>query len=176
MLVVLAFGGACIGSRPPEPGDRGLVVTADSLVEFGAELPRDHGRFESLSRNHVVGESVEVEYEFEPGDDHPQAPYVYSLAELHRTRRDACASHRAGILGARLAGDLEDHDEIFRYGEETRFAFIVDEGEPVGTFFSMCRSRTAFLVMIGGLVFDDADLWRELVQPRLDALRRLESP
>ena len=39
----------------------------------------------------------------------------------------------------------------------------------VGTFFAACRSRTAFLAIIGGVVFEDPAVWADFIGPRLRA-------
>jgi hypothetical protein len=150
-----------------------VVVTVDDLIAFGADVPIEFAHYESLERERSAGGSIEIAYEFDAAEAFPDAPYVLSTAEVHRTEGAACSSHRAGALGAHLSGDLQDHDEIFRSGTESRFGFLVNEGEPVGTFFSMCDARAAFLVMIGGLVFDDGELFEELITPQLGALQAL---
>lgn len=170
-----AVAAACVTAKPVEPGDRALLVTAGRLAEFGLELPDGYERHESLKREHVTGGAILIEYEFD-GDDDDAPFYVYSLAELHRTPGDACRSFAAGNIGLRLSGlDLTERDDLFRYGEKSRFALVENDGEPVGNLFNMCRSRTALLVMFVGLYFDDADLWRELVTPHLEALAALEA-
>jgi hypothetical protein len=115
-----------------------------------------------------------IEYEFSlPGDE---PPYVYALAELHRTASDACRSFRAGNLGLRLGGlDLTDRNDVFRYGEKSRFGLIENEDGPVGNVFHMCRSRTALLVMFVGLYFDEPGAWEELISPQLRALEAFEA-
>ena len=165
---------SCVTSQPLKPGDEDLVATVTSLVPFGVEVPPGYREHETFQRDHVTGGTILFEYTFERPDKRP--PFVYSLAELHRTPGDACRSFSAGNVGMWLAGlDLTERNDLFQYGKKSRFALVEKEGSPVGNFFSMCHSRTAFLVMIVGVYFDDGDSWQAFVAPRLEALAAFEA-
>jgi hypothetical protein len=170
----LAAALGCTTTQPLAFGDRHLVVTVESLAGWAdvGSFERSHG--ESLAKRRWFDGTLEIEYEFDPGDALSEVPYLYSLFELHRTRGDACSSFLAGEAGARLGGDVEKHDELFRYGDLSTYGFFVEEGERVGTFFNMCRSRTTLLVMIAGFVFEQPGDFREIVAPHLVAIEEFE--
>ena len=171
VLCSIALG--CVTTLPAEPGDSEIVVTAARLGELGLELPADHQSFETLQRERIAGGVTNIEYEFAMPDEGP--PYILSLAELHPTARSACSSFSAGNLGIRLSGlEVEEHDDMFRYGEQSRFAIIATEGMPAGNLFAMCNGRTTYLLMFVGIYFVDPEVWRDFITPHLEALSALD--
>ncbi len=170
-LLLLSLG--CWSTRAPEPGDRDRVVRVDHLVPFGLALPEGATEFERLKREVWFDGSVYVEYEFEAPEE-LGLPYVFSMAERHPSPVDACLSFRAGNVGTSLAGvDVEVRNEIFQYGDRSRFALFVDEGQPFGFVYSMCRDKVAFTVMVGGFYLEDPDSARALLLPILRDLHSL---
>jgi hypothetical protein len=173
--VALAGALGCTTTQPIELGDRHLVVTVESLAAWADVGSHQRAQGESFEKRRWFDGTVEIEYTFDPGDAPSEVPYLYSLFHLHRTSGDACSSFGAGNAGASLAADIEEHDELFRYGDRSTYGFFVAEGEPIGTFFNMCRSRTSLLVMIAGYVFDGAGDFQYLVAPHLRAIEEYES-
>ena len=173
-LAVLLLAVAACAAQPLEEGDRDLVLTIGQLQPYGLSLPPDFAAYESLTRERWIDGSVMIEYEFEAPEE-LGLPYLYSTAERHPSRADACTSFVAGNLGARLGGvELSERNDLFRFGDKSRFGLIMAEGNPAGNFFGMCRGKTAVLVMLGGFYFDDGDTWGELLRPSLDALHSME--
>jgi hypothetical protein len=83
-------------------------------------------------------------------------------------------SFHAGNFGVRLAGgELVERNDIFSFGDKSRFALLVENGEPLGNLFAMCSDKNAFLLMIGGVYFDERESWEELVGPVLWALESM---
>ena len=165
---------SCATTEPVQPADESLFVTLAALSEFGLELPQGYAQHEKRTRLRAAGGTIRLEYEFRSPDGGP--PLVYSSAELHPSPRDACLSFTAGSAGLGLSRlEVSDRNDLFRYGEKSRFGRVENAGKPAGNVFAMCRSRTAMLVMFVGLYFDDADSWRALIEPRLEALEALEA-
>lgn len=166
LLVLLA----CI-VQPPEEGDRDLVLKIGQLQPYGLSLPRDFMTFESLKREQWIDGQVTVEYEFEAPEE-LGLPYLYSFAELHHpSNAEACASLSAGDFAMRLSGvEISERNDLFRFGDKSRFVLLVEEGEPYGNYFAMCRGNSAFMVLLNGFYFDDGDIWGELLRPTLDAI------
>ena len=156
--------------QPPEEGDRDLVLKIGQLQPYGLSLPRDFMTFESLKRERWIDGSVTVEYEFEAPVE-LDLPYLYSSAELHPSNADACASFSAGNLGVGLGGaEISERNDLFRFGDKSRFGLLMEEGKPYGNYFAMCRGNNAFTVLLSGFFFDDGDMWGELLRATLDAL------
>jgi hypothetical protein len=170
LVVFVLLGAAACLSRPIEDGDRRRVLTIEQLRPYGVELPEDFAKYERLERTKWLDGSTEVEYEFDAIDE-LGLPYLFSSAERHPSKSDACMSFSAGNLGLKIGGvELTERNDLFSFGDKSRFGILVNEGEPVGNYFAMCHGKTAFMVIVGGVYFDDTESWTELVQPTLDAL------
>ena len=165
---------ACATRDAPRLEERSLVVTLESLAEFGLALPDGYAEHEKLHRERRPDGSLSIEYEFRMPDGDP--PFVYSNARIFSSTTGACLSFSADNLGVRLSNlEPTDRNDLFRYGERSRFALVERDGKPVGNVFAMCRSRTSLLVMFVGIYFDDTESWRALIEPRLQALEAFEA-
>ena len=169
LAIWLFFVSACT-AQPLKDGDRDRVLTIGLLQPYGLSLPSDFESYESFKRERWIDGSVMVEYEF----DAPEGlglPYLYSSAERHPSNADACMSFSAGNLGTRLGGiELSERNDLFRFGDKSSFGLLVAEGDPYGNYFSMCRGKTAFMVILSGFYFDEGETWEELVRSTLDAV------
>jgi len=164
----------CATPEAPRPEERNLVVTLASLSEFGLALPDGYAQHEKLRRERRSDGSLSIEYEFQTPDGDP--PFVYSSARIFPSSTAACLSFSADNLGLRLSSlEPTDRNDLFCYGERSRFALIENQGKPVGNVFAMCRSRTSVLVMFVGIYFDDTASWRALIEPHLEALEAFEA-
>ena len=164
---------SCATTEPFQPADESALVTLETLAEYGLELPEGYAYHEKWSRERLVG-TLMIEYEFQNPAGGP--PFVHSSAEIYPTPDNACLAFKAGNVGIKISSlELIDRNDLFSYGEKSRFAVIDNGGKPVGNVFTMCRSRSVLLVMFVGLYFDDAEAWRSLIEPRLEALEALEA-
>ena len=166
---------ACASTVPVQPGDEELVVTLSSL-QASTSLQATNPLGEKLTRTQGRGGEIEIEYEYAPTASSAPAPFVFSSYGFYPTPDIAETRFWAMNTGARMAdGDIEVRDEFFRYGDHTRFGFIRnDAGVRVGTYYNMARGRSALIVMIGGLVIDDPDIWRDVISPPLRAIEAFE--
>jgi len=175
-LAVLALILAGCMSQEPEEGDRDLVLKAEDLLPYGIDLPRGYATWETLKREKWIDSSFAVEYEFEPPED-AELPYLYSLTERHTSKSDACNSYSAGNIGLPFGlgdNELDVRDDLYSYGDESRFGLLTAEGQPFGNYFAMCKGRAAVMIVLGGLYFDDGEMWAELIQPMLGEVAILE--
>ncbi|HVN40733.1 MAG TPA: hypothetical protein VMW19_21410 [Myxococcota bacterium] len=165
---------ACATPDAPRPEERNLLVTLESLSEFGLALPDGYAQHEQLRRERQPDGSLSIEYEFQtPGGD---PPFVYSRARIFPSPTGACLSFSADNLGLRFSSlEATDRNDVFSYGERSRFALVESQGQPVGNVFAMCHSRATLLVMFVGIYFDDTESWRALVEPHLQALEAFEA-
>lgn len=170
-ILALAFCAACI-SGEVEEGDHALVLKVGQLREYGLELPRGYQSHESISKETWFDGSVSIEYEFEALDN-ADLPFVYCVAEVHRSAQDAALSYSTGNFAAPLGlGDAQmiSRNDLFSYGDVSEFALFSYGGEPYGNYFAMQDGKTVFMVMTSGFYFDDGELWAELIEPNLAAL------
>lgn len=157
-------------SQPLEPGDRDALLRIGQLEGLGIALPPGYEQHESFRRERWLDGSVALEYEFEAPAE-LALPYLYSSAERHTSSADACMSHLAGGFGAQLGGmELRERDDVFAFGDRSRFGQLVVDGLPYGNFFSMCHGRSAFLFILGGVQSDDGAVWSALLGPVLEGV------
>ena len=165
---------ACATPEATRPEERSLLVTLESLSEFGLALPGGYAQHEQLRRERQPDGSLSIEYEFETPEGDP--PFVYSRARIFSSPSAACLSFSADNLGLRLSSlEPTDRNDLYQYGEKSRFALVESQAKPVGNIFAMCHSRTTLLVMFVGIYFDDTDPWRALIEPHLQALEAFEA-
>ncbi len=173
-LAICALFLAACTAQPLEEGDRDLVLKIGQLQAHGLTLPPDFASFESFKRERWIDGSVMIEYDFEAPEE-LGLPYLYSTAERHPSSSDACTSFSAGNLGARLGGlELSERNDLFKFGDRSKFALLVHEGSPYGNYFGMCRGKTAFAVILAGFYFDDGVAWGELLRAPLNALGSMD--
>ncbi len=167
---------ACIAGDVEE-GDRELVVRIGQLQPYGLSLPEGFESYEKFSKHRWLDGSVVIDYEFDAPLD-LDLPYLSVMSELHPTNDDACASYRAGNVGVPLGlggPELSIRDDIYEYGDESRFAYLLTlNDEPMGMYFAMCSGRTAFMLVTGGVYFEDSEQLAELLDPVLERLVALE--
>ena len=174
LAIALLLLASCKTTERFQPADESLLVTVERLAAFGLLLPDGYAQHETWKRDRRADGTALLAYEFQLPDHAP--PFVSSSVELHASARDACLSFAAGNLGLRLSSlESVERNDLFRYGEKSRFALVESQGKTVGNVFAMCHSRTALFVVIVGLYFDDADTWRALIEPTLQALEAFEA-
>lgn len=175
LALCILFLSACM-SGDVEEGDRDLVVRIGQLQPYGLSLPEGFEAHERFRKERWIDGAYAVDYEFDAPAE-LQLPYLSSLSELHATNDDACFSYRAGNFGMPLGlgdAELSIRDDLYEFGDESRFALLTLDGEPIGMYFAMCSGRTAFMLVMGGFYFDDSELLAELLDPVLSRLVALE--
>ena len=171
-LVCWLFVLAACTTKELEEGDRDLVLKIGQLEPYGLGLPRDYSSFESFKRQQWIDGTFSVEYEFQaPGQ--LQLPYLYSITEKHSSKGDACKAYAAGNFGVPIGlGDIElsVQNDLFQFGDKSRFALLMIEDEPVGNYFAMCHGKTSLMLILTGFYFDDGEMWAELISSTLNAV------
>lgn len=169
------FLSACI-SGDVEEGERDLVLRIGQLKPYGLTLPKGFEAYEHFSKERWIDGSFVITYEFE-APEKSLLPYLSSMAELHPSNADACASYTAGNYGVPLGlgdAELSIRDDLFEFGDQSRFAYLTLDDEPIGMYFAACSGRTAVMIVMGGFYFDDIELWTELINPILDRIVAME--
>jgi len=66
--------------------------------------------------------------------------------------------------------ELSVRDDLFAFGDGSRFGLLMVDGEPAGNYFGMCHGKTSLMIVLSGFYFDNGELWGELLAPTLEAL------
>ena len=80
-------------------------------------------------------------------------------------------------LGIAFGGDAEieliERNDLFRWGNQSRFAIIQADGEPCGNLFVARKGTVVFYLIVSGIYFDDGGVFSELVSSALSNAQRL---
>ena len=173
LAIILILACSCAKQSIRE-ADKPLLLTVEDLTPYGLSLD-NYRQHEVFRRNIYVDGAIEVEYEFDPPEDSGINLYLTVAASFERTERDAKFAYLTGrkgtTLGANLGGvTVTELKEFFAYGDESFFGFLMGEKGPGGNLFITRTGTKVYLVLIGGVYFDNPDDWAELITPKLQYL------
>jgi len=171
MLVALSCGCARQSIREE---DKPLLITVEDLAPYGVS-PDDYQQYETFQRNVFVDGSADIEYEFDPPEDSEINLYISATASFERTTKDAQLAYQMELkgttFGAKLGGAAATESQgFFTYGDESFFAFLMGKKGPGGNLFITRTGAKVYVVIIGGVYFDNPDDWAELIMPKLHYL------
>jgi len=154
--------------------DKPLLLTVEELAPYGLSLD-NYRQYEVFRRNIYADGAIEIEYEFDPPDDSGINLYLSVAASFEPTEGDAKLAYlteRKGTTqGAKLGGvTVTESKEFFTYGDESFFAFLMGEKGPGGNLFITRTGTKVYVVLMGGVYFDNQDDWAELITPKLQYL------
>jgi hypothetical protein len=171
ILLILSCGCAKQSIREE---DKPLLLTVEELAPYGLSLD-NYRQFEVFRRNTSADGAIEVEYEFDPPDDSGINLYLSVAASFERTESDATLAYlmerKGTALGAKLGGvTVTESKEFFTYGDESFFGFLMGKKGPRGNLFITRTGTKVYVVLMGGVYFDNRDNWAELITPKLQYL------
>lgn len=171
ILLILSCGCAKQSIREE---DKPLLLTVEELAPYGLSLD-NYRQYEVFRRNIYVDGAIEVEYEFDPPDDSGIHLYLSVAASFEPTEGDAKLAYlterKGTTLGAKLGGvTVTESKEFFTYGDESFFGFLMGEKGPGGNLFITRAGTKVYVVLMGGVYFDNQDDWAELITPKLQYL------
>ncbi len=171
-LAAFACVTGCESGLPVEANEKTLVLRAGDLVPYGYGL-EETGQFEKFSKTRYFDGSQEITYEFETPETEEDDPlYLNVTMTFEKKTSDALVSHGAEKTGAsaglRIAGiKSREIENFYDYGDSSEFYVLEMEGRPVGNMFSVRDGKKIYLVIMTGMYFDDAAVWKELVEDKL---------
>ncbi len=174
-LVALVVLTGCF-NRPVREKDRPLLVTMADLAAFGAPT-MDYEQYETLKRVVYLDGSYEINYTFDAPQELLEQGGAYlsvtidmenSIDEAKDTYHGARAVY--GEEGEFRRMDLVEDPDCLRYGEEWFCGILMNEGTPVGHYFTMRTGRKIYTIALSGLYVDKAAAWSGLLLPRLEYL------
>jgi hypothetical protein len=173
LTILLIFSCGCAKQSIREE-DKPLLLTVEELAPYGLSLD-NYRQYEVFRRNIYVDGAIEVEYEFDPPDDSGIHLYLSVTASFEPTEGDAKLAYlterKGTTLGAKLGGvTVTESKEFFAYGDESFFGFLMGEKGPGGNLFITRAGTKVYVVLMGGVYFDNQDDWAELITPKLQYL------
>lgn len=173
--MALAAWGLFLGfERPVRPEDRAVFVTFELLSEKVAGLKKTPDSEETARKLFLDG-SYEVSYSYE--DDYLK---LDSSVNHERSVRDATQLFMMTETALPMATKLTKEDvdfvprnDLFSGGDERYCAAISSGGTALGHVLLVREGQNVFTLTIGGAFLGDPSEFQALVEPRLDAMKRL---
>jgi hypothetical protein len=161
---------------PVTQADRGRVLDIRALAEWMEDFTPDPTR-ESIRKERYIDRSWELEYEYD--DPSEAAPYLTCSVGWEPKVSDAVTGYlmmwHGGTAALRFGADtpltVVERNDLFRWGDQSRFGILTRNGNPVGNVFMARHGKTVFYVLFSGVYFDDAEALAELLKPVLERNR-----
>jgi len=157
-------------------GERDLVVDISHLKGWmEGYTPNLSG--ESLQKTRYIDDSFEIEYVYDlPEDD--KAPYLSYSVTFEPSASDANTTYVSLWGGTKVAFyvfgelqvDVQEKNEIFRWGEESRFGLLLADGRPFGNVFVAKKEKRVVYLLVSGIYFDDTESFSDFLTPYLEKL------
>lgn len=176
LLTVLVSVSLCIQGcerkQTVQESDKTLFLRAQDLVDYG------HGfaaieKYESFSKAKAFDGSYDLEYEFKtPDAEQKDRLFLYVLVSVGKKKSDAQISQggeKIALLYTLKAKGIEEEEipNFYRYADSSSFYLLKKEGKPIGNYFTVREGTKTYTVIISGMYFDDPQMWREIMEPKL---------
>lgn len=157
-------------------GERELVVDISHLRGWiPGYTPNPAG--ETLSKTRYIDDSFEIEYVYDlPEDD--EAPYLSYTVTFEPSESDASTTYVSLWGGTKVAFyvfgevqvEVQEKNEIFRWGDESRFGLLLAGDRPFGNVFVAKKGKRVVYLLVSGIYFDDSESFSDFLTPYLDRL------
>lgn len=179
LVVAAAAAVFVLSARPQEVAERDKEVLVDvhRLAPWLGDY-QINSSAESVAKTKYFDGSYDLDYTYDDSED-PESPYLNCSVAFERTRQDARSAYWAtwggGKLGLSYLSDVSiavvERNDIFRWGDESRFAVLELEGRPIGNMFVMREGKIVYFLMFTGAAVEGADDVRSLLTAPLLRLR-----
>ena len=155
-----------------QESDKTLFLRAKDLVDYGYGFPAIE-KYESFSKAKAIDGSYDVEYEFETPDAEKQDRlFLYVLISVGKKKSDAKISQggeKIALLYTLKAKGIEEEEipNFYHYGDSSSFYLLKKEGKPIGNYFTVREASKTYTVILSGMYFDDPQVWKEIMEPKL---------
>lgn len=181
-LGLLAAGAVSVMSgsdKPASAEERGLVITIEDLTGHMAGFEPPTGGKETFHRVDHFDGSTELVYEYDTVATGGTL-YLSSGVTVETSPQNAGYSYTGMDIGVGIGLGIEpgsevvqqERNDLLTWGDQSRTALLVTNGQPVGNVFIGRRGRRIFHVLFAGVYFDEPEAFQELVTPHLEAIER----
>lgn len=158
------------------PGERELLLDIGHLAAWmQGYAPNLAG--ETVTKTRYLDHSYEIQYTYEIPEDE-SAPYLSYMLNFEPTETDANSTYFSLWGGSRIAFyafgaadvQVDENDDLFRWGDESRFGILRSRGRPFGNVFVARRGKTVVYLLVTGIYFEDGQSVSALLTPYLERL------
>ena len=156
--------------------ERELVVDISHLKEWMEGYAPDPAG-ETIEKTRYIDDSYEIEYVYDlPEND--EAPYLSYTVTFEPSTSDASTTYVSLWGGTKVAFyvfgevkvDVQEKNELFRWGDESRFGLLVADGRPFGNVFVAKKDKRVVYLLVSGIYFDDSESFSSFLTPYLERL------
>jgi hypothetical protein len=157
-------------------GERELVVDISHLTGWmNGYTPDPSG--ETLQKTRYIDDSFEIEYVYDlPEDD--EAPYLSHSVTFEPSESDASTTYVSLWGGTKVAFyvfgevqvEVKEKNELFSWGDESRFGLLLADGQPFGNVFVARKGKRVVYLLVSGIYFDEAESFSGFLSPYLEKL------
>jgi|GEM_PF-796569 len=180
ILLVVGMGvlyWATSTEEPLGPNDQAAIVDIDMFLDWSGDPYTPDYSGEKLIKTRFFDGSYDIDYDFDVPED-PNAPYLNCNITIEKNNADAKASYvsmwAGAILGMHMLGgadvEVNERNDVFRWGDESTFAILSLDGEPFGNMFSTRKGTRVLFIIFSGIYTDDGEAVSDLLLPALDQL------
>ena len=157
-------------------GERELVIDISHLTGWMEGYTPDPSG-ETLQKTRYIDDSFEIEYVYDlPQDD--EAPYLSYSVTFEPSPSDANTTYVSLWGGTKVAFyvfgevqvEVQEKNELFRWGDESRFGLLVADGRPFGNVFVAKKGKRVVYLLVSGIYFDDSESFSGFLTPYLEKL------
>lgn len=158
---------------PVSSEERAELLDIETLAEWVEDFSPSL-EFEIVTKTEYWDKTTEISYEYDsPGDIDP----YYLMYTIHRERdpSDAWALYgtlwvgtQAGLMLADGEVQIAERNDLFKWGDRSRFGLIQADGHDIGNVFVGTKDETVFYCVFSGVYFDEAGPVSEILLPRLE--------
>ncbi len=157
-------------------GERDLVVDISHLKGWMEDYSPDPTG-ETVEKTRYIDDSYEIEYVYDLPDN-DEAPYLSYTLTFEPSVSDANTTYVSLWGGTKVAFyvfgevqvDVQEKNEVFKWGDESRFGLLVAEGLPFGNVFVAKKDKRVVYLLVSGIYFDDAESFSSFLTPYLERL------
>jgi hypothetical protein len=171
-LALALCAAGCMQAKMSET-EKDLILRAQDLAPYGFEVGGT-SKHESFTKTVYFDKSYELEYEYEVPDGSGLDPlYLNVSISFEETVSDAKMTRNARKMGLSAGSylnslKLEEKNDFFKYGDESSYYVLLSKNNvPGGSYFVTREGTRVYSLIVAGAVFDDPEMWAELVMPKL---------
>ena len=179
-LLLVAAGALFMLTARDEPltaEDRQHLPDIELLAELTDDFAPDENDATVTKMRYIDG-SYDIEYEYDSPDDF-FAPYIYYCLTVEPNHGDAMTTYglswqatKIGMWGEDAEIEIVERNDLFKWGDASRFAIIKADGAPTGNIFVARSGRIVVDMIISGIYFDTPGGFGSLMNPTLENIKR----
>lgn len=181
MIIILLVQSlsACGRSLSVDEADKAVFLRVQDLVRYGYKF-KDIEVHESFKKQKMLNGATELAYEFKTPEGEQQPLYINIRATVASKQIDASfkqGAETSGLYYGLMKGGMKQQElkDFYHYGDASSFYLLTKEGNPVGNYFTMRQGKKTYLLIVFGLYFDDPQLWKDLIEPKLTQFSTYET-